>query len=132
MLARRRGCSRLLDPLANAWVKEPFLGFRMSHAAVVETSLMMALHPQSVDLQQLPPVPESLRYQDFDIVDAEAWEGDPKPDYTLRSTGDPRVHASPELGWRFIERAVNELEGVVRAELQALGWSGDEGVVGGA
>ena len=106
--------------LANAWVKETFLGFTMSHACVVETSLMMALHPDCVDLKQLPPWPEPLQYLDYGMADAETWRGNPTPDRTLREQADPRLHASEKVGRRFIERAVDELEALVRSELQTL------------
>ena len=109
--------------LANAWAQEPFLGFTTAHAGAVETSLMMALHPESVDLNQLPPLPEPLSHQDFGIVDAETWGGDPTPDNTLRPSSDPRRHASAEVGRKFIERSVDGLEKMVRAELDALGYA---------
>ncbi len=52
------------------------------HAAAFETSMMLALRPELVDLEALPS-------------DGEVWGvlGD-----------DPRVHASAEFGWRIVNR----------------------------
>ncbi len=103
--------------LANAWPKEPFKGWLIEHAGVVETSLMMALQPESVDLDQLPRLPESLPYRELGIVEAETWAGDPTADYAVRSEADPRRRASARLGRAYFEETVNELERLVHSVL---------------
>jgi creatinine amidohydrolase len=89
------------------------------HADVAETSAMMALHPDSVDLGELPPLPEPLRIPEWGIVDEDTFLGHPTPDHTLRPQADPRLHASAELGRRLVEEAANEIEDLVRSALRA-------------
>lgn len=100
--------------LASAYSSEPYSGFDMSHAEVIETSEMMVLHPDCVDMTQLPPVSEPLGNTEFGIVDAPSWKGRPTPDHMVRPECDPRLHASAEIGRGFLQQTVNELEPVIR------------------
>jgi creatinine amidohydrolase len=65
------------------------VGHTGDHAAKWETSLLMALRPELVDISQLPSDPNQPLEGVF---------GD-----------DPRVHASAELGRRVVEQMVQEL-----------------------
>ena len=109
--------------LANAWITEPFAGFEMSHAEVIETSEMMALHGDCVDMTQLPPTSEPLRNIDYGIVDGPTWQDHPTPDHTVRPEADPRLHASAEIGRGFLRQTVDQLERTVQAALSSLGLS---------
>jgi len=96
--------------------------FGIGHADAIETSLMMAAYPDSVDLDALPPKDEPLQNQDWAIVDSDTFRGKPTLDHTLRRESDPRWHASAELGRRVHDQAVQEIEGSVRAALAELGY----------
>ena len=73
------------------------LGIQTDHAAANETSLMMALHPDLVRMQNLP----------VDLVD---WP-------VAVSGEDPRTNASAERGRRAIRLQVNRMAGILRAAL---------------
>lgn len=92
----------------------------IGHADAVETSLMMAAHPDCVNLDELPPVPQPLHYQNWGIVDAETFDGHLTPDYTLRSHADPRLHASTEKGHQAYRQMADALEKRVRTALRDL------------
>ena len=95
----------------------------IGHADAVETSLMMALYPESVDVSALPALPEPLRNRDWAIVDSDTFSGNPTPEHTLRPGADPRLHASAERGRQVYEETVTEIEGIVRTALEELGHS---------
>ena len=95
--------------------------FGIGHADALETSLMMALYPESVDMGELPPLPSPLISRDWGIVDSDTFRGNPTPDHTLRSTADPRLQASPELGRQAFEDSIDEIAGTVCAALSDLG-----------
>ena len=82
---------------------------------------MMAMHPDSVDLSALPPLPKPLKNVDWAIVDSDTFRGHPSPDHTLSQEADPRRHASVELGHQMIEQTVAEIEQMVREALTELG-----------
>ena len=96
--------------------------FGIGHADAIETSVMMASYPQSVDLGALPPPSEPLRYVDWAIVDSDAFRGNPTEDHTLREEADPRLHASTARGRQVHKQAVDEIEGMVREALGELGY----------
>jgi len=76
------------------------LGIQVDHAAMNETSLMMALHPEMVHMEYL--------HEDLD-----QWP-------VAVGGRDPRVHASPELGRRAIALNVERMAGILRAILAAV------------
>ena len=118
-------CSPARVLLALAWLPtDDVLVIGPGHADAVETSIMMALHPECVDLSQLPPPTQPLRNQDWAIVDDLTFRGQPTPDHTVRPEADPRLNASAEHGQRILNRILDELEKSVRAELQRLGYAG--------
>jgi creatinine amidohydrolase len=95
--------------------------YSIGHADALETSLTMAIHPETVDLNSLPPLPAPLKNIDWGIVDGETFAGDPTPDYTLRPEADPRRNSSPEQGEAALKGDVARLRGQVEAALKSLG-----------
>jgi len=85
----------------------------VGHASRVETALMLALHPHSVDLAALPPLPERLHNVDWAIVDYQTFSGDPMPDRTVHDLDDPR-RASAEEGAEILRRASQQIAAQVR------------------
>src|SRR3954452_823819 len=79
-----------------------------AHAARVETAIMLAIAPGQVRCDLLPPDGVPLRYADFGIVDARAFDGQPAPGLALPAAEHPRV-ATPEMG-----------EAILAAEGEAL------------
>ena len=75
------------------------LGIQTDHAAANETSLMMALHPGLVKMENLPS-------------DLEQWP-------VAIGGKDPRQHASPEVGREIIRVNVRLMEKVLRAALES-------------
>lgn len=90
------------------------------HAEKIETSIMMAMQPELVDVSSLPSKDVPLRYRDYGIVDGKAFDGDPTPDFTLRRESDPRG-AGPELGRRVLDAEVDQLAESVRKDLRSMG-----------
>ncbi len=95
--------------------------YNIGHADALETSLMMALYPESVDLDRLPPLQEPLRNIDWGIVDGETFAGQPTADFTLRPEADPRRSASAEQGEAALQGDVARLSLQVKAALDTLG-----------
>jgi len=89
---------------------------KVGHASRGETSAMMALHPESVKLDALPPASEPLPNTRWAIVDYATFAGRPTADRTVRTDDDPR-RASPEYGRENLERAVDEILDQVRDAL---------------
>ncbi|HTD47087.1 MAG TPA: creatininase family protein [bacterium] len=90
------------------------------HAEKIETSLMMAMRPELVDVASLPPTDVPLRYRDYGIVDGKAFDGNPTPDFTLRREADPR-DAAPDLGRKVLNAEVDRLVEIVSAHLRSMG-----------
>lgn len=81
------------------------------HATTVETSILQYLHPECVDVGQLPPRGVKLKNTDFAVVDDAAFRGNPSGDFTV--SNDPR-DASPELGRKTVELSVKVISQMVR------------------
>ena len=92
----------------------------LGHASAAETSLMMHMHPATVDVGALPPTPQPLHYADFGIVDGPGFDGNGPPDKTLPDEDDPRTNASAEAGRECHETIVRELIEEVRRIVEAL------------
>lgn len=90
------------------------------HAEKIETSLMMAMRPELVDVTSLPPTDVPLRYRDYGIVDGKAFDGNPTSDFTLRREADPR-DAAPDLGRKVLNAEVDRLVETVHASLRSMG-----------
>ena len=90
------------------------------HADATETSLMMHLSPESVDLSALPPLPHPLRNVDWAIVDGPTFEG--RPNETRTVEADPRRLSSSEAGEADLWAAAEHVaERVRRALAEAEG-----------
>jgi creatinine amidohydrolase len=76
------------------------LGIQVDHAAINETSLVMALRPELVQMARLP-------------VDLEQWP-------VAVGGRDPRVYASADLGRRAIALQVERMAGILRQLLAEL------------
>jgi len=86
------------------------------HAALGETSYLMAFHPETVDLDALPPLPEPLRYTEFGILDTPTIVGEPSPGFAVRPEQDPR-HATAGHGR---DDVAQEARSITAKALQAL------------
>jgi creatinine amidohydrolase len=81
-------------------VDEEWLGIQVDHAAVNETSLLMALRPELVEMDNLPE-------------DTGTWP--------VGVDGkDPRIHASPEFGRKAIEIQKKRMAGILQDALANL------------
>ena len=89
------------------------------HAAREETAIGLALFPQLVRLDRLPPAGAPLPYKDFGIVDAQAFDGHPQPDFAVPVHDDPRA-ATAEEGEAILREEIDALAELVRAELAAI------------
>jgi len=81
-------------------VDQEGLGVQVDHAAMNETSLVMALRPELVDMSALPSDPQ-------------AWP-------VGVGGQDPRMHASRELGQRIIAMQKERMAGLLRKMLAEL------------
>jgi creatinine amidohydrolase len=88
-----------------------------SHAGKDETSLMMHFDRELVDLAQLPPKPEKLKYKDYSIVDDGGFSGNPGKDFSITPESDPRS-ASIEFGEQIFQATVEELTKKVKSIFQ--------------
>jgi creatinine amidohydrolase len=88
------------------------------HATRYETSLMLAMAPELVRVDLLPPSGESIPYQDFGIIDGPAFDGSPADGFLLPERDDPRG-ASAEEGEQLLRDEVAAVAGQVRAALDA-------------
>lgn len=82
----------------------------LGHATRVETSILQYLHPECVDLAQLPPKDGKLHNTEYAVVDDAAFRGSPSPDFTVQN--DPR-DASPELGKTTVDLSVGIISKLV-------------------
>ncbi len=85
------------------------------HADEGETSLVMHLCGDAVDLGQLPPADTPIRYADFAIVDGPGFDGSGPPDHVLAN--DPRKLSSAERGREKFTWSVERLVEQVTAAL---------------
>jgi creatinine amidohydrolase/Fe(II)-dependent formamide hydrolase-like protein len=77
------------------------------HADEGETSLMMHLYGETVDLGQLPPADQPIRYSDYAIVDGPGFDGTGPADHVLQN--DPRTKSSAQKGRAAFDVAVKRL-----------------------
>jgi creatinine amidohydrolase len=90
-----------------------------AHAARVETAIMLAISPGQVRCDLLPPDGAPLRYADFGIVDARAFDGHPAPGLALPASDHPRV-ATAEMGDAILAAEGRALAQRVRALLEEI------------
>ncbi len=98
--------------------------YHIGHAEALETSIMLAMYPETVDLSKLPDLPTPLRNTDYGIVDGPTFGGKPTPDRTLRMEHDPRASASAQAGEAHLKRTSAWIADQVRAAAAELGLKG--------
>jgi creatinine amidohydrolase len=91
----------------------------VGHASRIETAVMQALHPETVNIDALPPLPEPLRNADWAVIDYKTFLGEPTPERVIHQHDDPR-NASDEQGRMTVERAVEQIVARVKLELERL------------
>jgi creatinine amidohydrolase len=91
----------------------------VGHASLIETAIMQSLHPETVRLQNLPPLPAPLRNADWAVIDFDTFLGNPTPDRTIHIHDDPRM-STKEQGILTIQQAVIQITTQVRQELQRI------------
>jgi creatinine amidohydrolase len=89
------------------------------HAAIGETSFLLAYHPDAVDLTLLPPAPEPLRYKEFGILDRPTIVGEPSPGFAVIPEWDPR-HATAERGRQDVAGEARSVAAKVRDALAGV------------
>lgn len=90
------------------------------HAVASETSKLMAIYPDRVDVSKLPSKDKKYRYCDFGIVDSDAFFGRPAPNFEVQEKDDPRFSANPEMGERLLRRAVKIIVDQVKEKLKIV------------
>lgn len=103
-----------------AWVPKAPPASDPGHAERFETSVLMALEPDHVRIEDLPPNDQPLVYKDFGIVDGSAFDGRPSPGFLLPRDDDPR-ESSAEEGRTILRAEVERIVREVRGELERLG-----------
>jgi creatinine amidohydrolase len=92
---------RLLSLWRSEHERNSHTEFQYDHAAANETSLMMALHPKLVRMEELP---DSLEEEPLGLLGK-----------------DPRVHASVEHGKKIISLHLDRMEAILKEQLEKLG-----------
>ncbi len=103
-----------------AWTPPPPPSEGPGHADREETAVMLAIAPELVRIDALPPHHTPLRYADYGIVDTAAFDGFPAPDFLLPRDADPRV-ATAEEGEEIVRRELEVARTAVERELALLG-----------
>lgn len=93
----------------------------VSHAGAYETSLMLSLHPDTVNLQSLPKDhSQPLPYAKWGIVDMAGFAGDGiAQQCCCARLADPRITASKEDGDHMLQQVVHALAKRVRSVVSA-------------
>jgi creatinine amidohydrolase len=91
----------------------------VGHADAIETSVMMALHPDCVDLSQLPDKSSQI-FLNSGIVDAASFAGQPTANFSLPTESDPRYHASENLGRELFDQTISEVIKAVEETLHEM------------
>jgi creatinine amidohydrolase len=84
------------------------------HATITETSAILALDAERVDLATLPPLKQALRIPEWAIADAASFDGDFTPEHAVHASADPRL-ASAGLGRSNYRAAVDALAVMINA-----------------
>jgi len=100
-----------------SWPSPPLHPEKEGHATALETSIIMA-QTRSVDLEQLPPLNQPLKYTESGIADD--WSGSGNTGFTVSPEADPRTAASAAVGAAEHENAVNEITGKIKELLGSL------------
>lgn len=90
------------------------------HADWIETSMMMSICPQSVDLSELPDRSRRLRFVDFGIVSGGGFSGKGPADKTVEDSNDPRLNSTAEMGRQELKDEADWLAKQVQEQLNRL------------
>jgi creatinine amidohydrolase len=85
----------------------------VGHASRIETSIMMALQPETVELDNLPSLSEPLNNPDWGIIDYFTFAGQPTADRVIHDVDDPRqatAEAGEEMLWRATQQILDRVE----------------------
>lgn len=85
----------------------------VGHASRIETAVMLAIAPETVNLDNLPALPEPLKNADYAIVDYLTFGGQPTPERTVHDFDDPRL-ATADDGHDHIRRAAAKIAAAVK------------------
>jgi len=118
----KRLCAELDDPPGHRVVwgyafPEELLAGSIAHAAAEETSIMLHVEPDTVEMDNLPPADKQLKSADFAIVDGPTFDGEPTPDHTVREDVDPRTQSDAVLGQRYVRDTAEETATRIREYL---------------
>ena len=80
----------------------------VGHASRIETSIMMALQPETVKLDNLPPTTEPLNNPDWGIIDYFTFAGQPTAERIVHDEDDPR-RGTAEAGEEMLRRAAKQI-----------------------
>ncbi len=94
----------------------------VGHASRIETSVMLALAPDIVDLDRLPDQSQALKNTDWAIIDYPTFLGHPTPDRTVHQADDPR-QATAEAGRQMMDQAAGRIAGKVKEYLTHISTS---------
>jgi creatinine amidohydrolase len=103
-----------------AFQPDPDGSYHIGHAEALETSLMMAMYPDAVDLSGLPELPAPLRTRDWGIGDGQTFALKPTPDHTLRMEHDPRVASTAQKGEAALKKTTAWIADQVKAALKGI------------
>ena len=116
-LAKEFQNERNVNVLTNAVPDENRKFVGGGHADASETSEVMAIHPDSVDLGKLPSKDKKYKYRDWAIVDGDAFLGQPDPNFEVQEKNDPRFAANPETGEILLQRSVKTITEQIKQRL---------------
>ncbi len=80
----------------------------VGHASRIETSIMMALQPDTVKVGNLPRIGEPLHNPDWGIIDYYTFAGQPTADRVIHAGDDPRL-ATAEAGEEMLQKATKQI-----------------------
>ncbi len=100
-----------------AWAVKPLYPEKDGHACAAETSLMMA-ETRAVDLKQLPPLPELLRYPETGVVDD--WSSTGRTGYSVTEGADPRTSAAAGFGKEIVNQVADEIASEIKMLLSDM------------
>ncbi len=90
---------------------------RVGHASRIETSSMLHLLPESVNLELLPAAEKPLQNVDWAVVDYITFSGQPDARRIVSADDDPRASTAQE-GQRVFQAAVDHIVEQVNAEVK--------------
>jgi len=119
--ATDRVCAEMSDRTTRIFSTMPMITQRdgwsdWGHATRIETSVMMALQPDDVDLSGLPPKGKRIKNVDWGIVDDRTFRLRPRRDHTVCDADDPR-RADAKAGGADLAEAARRLARTVRKAL---------------